>query len=125
MLITGGIRLKIEHFNELIEQLFGELLQQFDYGEEFAFYNYGPEFIRRIGYATNITPELIEQAAQKKVDLIVTHHDAWDFVYGMKEECHKRLAFYKISHFFVHLPLDYAEFGTCNSLFKAIGIDNV
>ncbi|WP_235549605.1 Nif3-like dinuclear metal center hexameric protein [Paenibacillus sp. Soil766] len=43
----------------------------------------------------------------------------------MQEECHKLLASYGISHFFVHLPLDYAEFGTCTSLFKAIGINNV
>ncbi|SFT05963.1 Nif3-like dinuclear metal center hexameric protein [Paenibacillus sp. BC26] len=114
-----------QQFNELMKTLFGGLLKQFDYGEEFAFYNYGPDLIRRIGYATNITPEHIEQAAQKKVDLIVTHHDAWDFVFGMKEECHKLLENYRISHYFVHLPLDYVEFGTCSSLFKAIGINNV
>ncbi|NOU74695.1 Nif3-like dinuclear metal center hexameric protein [Paenibacillus sp. LMG 31458] len=125
MLINGGIRVNIEQFSVLIEKLFGGLLKQFDNGEEFAFYNYGPDLIRRIGYATNITPELIEQAAQKKVDLIVTHYDAWDFVFGMKEECHKLLASFGISHFFVHLPLDYAEFGTCTSLFKALGINNV
>ncbi|SDW22245.1 Nif3-like dinuclear metal center hexameric protein [Paenibacillus sp. CF384] len=114
-----------QQFNELMTTLFGGLLKPVDYGEEFAFYNYGPDLIRRIGYATNITPELIEQAAQKKIDLIITHHDAWDFVFGMKEECHKLLETYGISHYFVHLPLDYAEFGTCASLFKAIGIHNV
>lgn len=114
-----------EQFNELVGTLFGSLLTQFDYGEEFAFYNYGPNLISRIGYATNITPELINQAAQKKVDLIVTHHDAWDFVYGMKEDCHKLLKTNRISHFFVHLPLDYAEFGTCNSLFRALGINDI
>ncbi|MDR6552600.1 Nif3-like dinuclear metal center hexameric protein [Paenibacillus qinlingensis] len=114
-----------EQFHELIETLFVGLLNQSEYGEEFAFYTYGPECIHRIGYATNMTPEIIEQAAKKKVDLIVTHHDAWDFVFGMKEECHRLLASHGISHFFVHLPLDYVEFGTCTSLFKAIGIDHV
>lgn len=36
MLIIGGIRVNTEQFNELIETLFGGLLKQFDYGEEFA-----------------------------------------------------------------------------------------
>ncbi|WP_235549604.1 hypothetical protein [Paenibacillus sp. Soil766] len=58
-----------EQFTELIENLFGGLLNQFDYGKEFAHYSYGPDSIRRIGYATNINPELIEQAAQKKLIL--------------------------------------------------------
>ncbi len=98
-----------EQFNELIGKLFGGLLNQFNSGEEFAFYHYGPDLIRRIGYATNITPELIEQAAQKKVDLIVTHHDAWDFVFGMKEAifsyiCHWiMLNLAHVLHYSMHL----------------------
>lgn len=47
------------------------------------------------------------------------------FRVGMKEECHSLLKEYGISHFFVHLPLDYAGFGTCNSLFKALGINEL
>ncbi|GFN34147.1 hypothetical protein PCURB6_44070 [Paenibacillus curdlanolyticus] len=43
----------------------------------------------------------------------------------MKEVCHSRLQEYGISHYFVHLPLDYAEFGTCSSLFKALEIDEL
>lgn len=105
--------------------MFGELLEQFEEGEESALYHYGSDAINRIGYATNITPKLIEQAASMKIDLIVTHHDAWDFVFGLKEECHRLLALHGISHFFVHLPLDYADFGTCPSLFQAIGIDAI
>lgn len=42
-----------------------------------------------------------------------------------QEECHRLLALHGISHFFVHLPLDYADFGTCPSLFQAIGIDAI
>ena len=26
-----------------------------------------------------------------------------------------------IAHFYIHLPLDYAEFGTCNSLLRELG----
>ncbi|MBE1445213.1 Nif3-like dinuclear metal center hexameric protein [Paenibacillus sp. OAS669] len=81
--------------------------------------------IHRIGYATNMTPDIIRQAVDRKVDLILTHHDAWDFMYGMKEECHQLLRHYGIHHFFVHLPLDYADFGTCPSLMRAIHIDTL
>ncbi|WP_090825556.1 hypothetical protein [Paenibacillus sp. yr247] len=38
---------------------------------------------------------------EKKVDLIITHHDAWDFVFGMKKECHNPMKQFKISHYFV------------------------
>ncbi|MGM0882333.1 MAG: Nif3-like dinuclear metal center hexameric protein [Bacillota bacterium] len=114
--------METQPFLKAIELLFGDLLDQFAEGEEYAFYPYGPPVIHRIGYSTNITPEIVRQAASHKVDLILTHHDAWDFVYGMKEECHSLLKEYGIDHYFVHLPLDYAEFGTCHSLFKELGI---
>jgi dinuclear metal center YbgI/SA1388 family protein len=122
---TGGVVVESEQFRRTIELIFGNLLTQFDEDEEFAFYEYGPKVINRIGYSTNITPEIVKQARANRVDLIITHHDAWDFVYGMKENCHALLKEYGISHFFVHLPLDYAEFGTCNSLFKALGINEL
>ncbi|QGR00108.1 Nif3-like dinuclear metal center hexameric protein [Paenibacillus psychroresistens] len=112
-------------FKKTIEMFFGNLLTQFEEGDEFAFYDYGPKVINRIGYSTNITPEIVIQAQENKVDLIITHHDAWDFVFGMKEKCHTLLKEYGISHFFVHLPLDYAEFGTCSSMFKALGINEL
>lgn len=109
-------------FKNAIECTFGDLIAQFEEGEEFAFYEYGPKVISRVGYSTNISPQIVKQAAKNKVDLIITHHDAWDFVFGMKEKCHSLLKEFGINHFFVHLPLDYAEFGTCNSLFKALGV---
>jgi len=43
-----------------------------------------------------MTPDIIRQAVDRKVDLILTHHDAWDFMYGMKEECHQLLRHYGI-----------------------------
>ncbi|NMM52893.1 Nif3-like dinuclear metal center hexameric protein [Paenibacillus aquistagni] len=104
-----------------ISELFGDLLDQFKDAGEYGFNHRTGRTIQRLGYCTNLTPELIEQAKDKQVDFIITHHDAWEFIFGMKEECLKRLQNYRIGHFYVHLPLDYAEFGTCNSLFKEIG----
>lgn len=117
--------MRIEPFKDAMQLLFSEPFKQFDEGDEYALYTFGPDTIRRIGYSTNMTPELVRQAADQKVNLIVTHHDAWDFVYGMKEECHSLLREHQIHHFFVHLPLDYAEFGTCHSLFQALGVNTV
>lgn len=77
--------------------------------------------ITRIGYATNLTPEVIEAARERKVDLIVTHHDAWSFLYGMKEACLDLLNRYGMSHIYAHLPLDAAEFGTAAALVGAFG----
>lgn len=78
--------------------------------------------IKKIGYATNLTPEVIKQANDKKVDLILTHHDTWDFIYGLREECERLLNEYEISHYFNHLPLDDAEFGTNSSLARELGL---
>lgn len=40
--------------------------------------------VKKIGYSTNLTPETINEAVKHNVDLMITHHDAWPFVYGMK-----------------------------------------
>jgi putative NIF3 family GTP cyclohydrolase 1 type 2 len=125
-IISGGvIGMQKNQFIEATHLLFGDLFKTFDEGEEYSFYNFGPQVIRRIGYATNITPDIIRQATENKVDLILTHHDAWDFIFGMKEECHRLLKQFQISHYFVHLPLDYADFGTCNSLFHSLEINQI
>ncbi|MDQ0885517.1 dinuclear metal center YbgI/SA1388 family protein [Paenibacillus sp. V4I9] len=114
-----------DQFIETTHLLFGDLLKTFDEGEEYTLYNFGPQVISRIGFATNITPDIVRQAADKKVDLIITHHDAWDFIFGMKEECHGLLKHFQIGHYFVHLPLDYADFGTCNSLFELLKVNQI
>jgi len=77
--------------------------------------------IRWIGYATNLTPETVEAAAKARVDLLLTHHDAWDFIYGMREFCQDEMRHRGMSHLFVHLPLDDADFGTSASLVRALG----
>lgn len=68
---------------------------------------------------------MIKKSVDENVQLIITHHDAWDFIYGMKEQCSKMLEENSISHFYIHLPLDFAEFGTCNSLLKEIGVSEI
>jgi len=82
----------------------------------------GTEDIKRIGYCTNLTLDTIEEARKNKVDLIITHHDAWEFIYELKEACKEKLLEYNISHYFNHLPLDDCEFGTNNSLIERLGL---
>jgi len=68
--------------------------------------------INRIGYATNLTPETITLAEKQRVELIITHHDVWDFMYEMKEYCAAELKRAGIAHIYSHLPLDAVDFGT-------------
>jgi len=115
--------LDTKEFNAYINELFDQQFQKFNEDEEYGFYNFNQNSYTKIGYATNITPEIILQAAEKNVEIIVTHHDAWNFIYGMKEKCIDLLERNNIAHFFVHLPLDYIDFGTCNSLLKLLGVN--
>ncbi len=116
--------LDLAQFEQLIRQLFDErLLQEFE--DDFGFTYKAARPIKTIGYCTNISVEIIEQAANNHVDLILTHHDAWDFIYGLKDECVTKLKEFNISHFWIHGPLDFIEFGTCTSLMNRLGIDRV
>lgn len=81
--------------------------------------------IKRVGYCVNLTMETVNEAIKNKVDLIITHHDAWDFIYGLKEECIKKLKANGISHYFNHLPLDDAKFGTNERLAKVLGLEKI
>jgi len=83
----------------------------------------GTEEIKKIGYCTNLTLDTIEEAKNNKVDLMITHHDAWDFIFGLKEACEEKLLEYNISHYFNHLPLDDCDFGTNNSLIEKLGLE--
>lgn len=88
---------------------------------EYGFTCRAGKVIKRIGYATNLTPEVVSSAMDHGVDLIVTHHDAWDFIYGMKDECVGMLTQNRVSHYFAHLPLDAADFGTAAALGRRLG----
>ena len=73
------------------------------------------------GYATTITPETIRAAVERNVDLIVTHHDAWDFMFEQRDEVRSRLRTHGLTHVWAHLPLDLADFGTSAMLLSEIG----
>ncbi|WP_456279397.1 Nif3-like dinuclear metal center hexameric protein [Bacillus sp. AK128] len=116
--------MNLERFEQHIKKLFDEkLLEELE--DDYGFTNKSNNLISTIGYSTNLSIETIEKAAENNVDLMVTHHDAWDFIYGLREECLKKLQEHNISHFWIHGPLDFSEFGTCTSLMKVVGIDNI
>jgi putative NIF3 family GTP cyclohydrolase 1 type 2 len=76
---------------------------------------------KSIGYATTLTPSIILQAAANGLDLLVTHHDAWEFMLDQRKESHALLAQYQISHIWCHEPLDKSDFGTAGALLMNIG----
>lgn len=90
--------------------------------DEWDFSTHGSGEVSKVGYATNLTPEVVELAIENRVDLIMTHHDAWDFLHGMKEHCTNRMQEHGISHCFFHLPLDDADFGTNVTLASRLGL---
>ncbi len=92
---------------------------------EWGFFNEEEKNVLRIGYATNLTPDVIKHAIDNKTDMILTHHDAWDFIYGMKPVCQKLLKDNKLIHAFFHAPLDDAAFGTSHSLAKALSLGHL
>lgn len=88
---------------------------------EYGFTNIGIENISRIGYCTNLTIETAKEAAKNKVDLLITHHDAWEWMNGMKEDVIEILKENNITHFFIHTPLDDAEFGNNTTILNKLG----
>lgn len=88
---------------------------------EWGFYNENDRSINRIGYAVNLTPEIIEKAHQFKVDLLITHHP---YMPELKDECFKMIEVYDMIHVFFHAPLDDADFGNSSSIADALGLIN-
>lgn len=81
------------------------------------------EEINKIGFCTNLTPEVVKKAVENKVDFLLTHHDAWNFIYGMKEKCLVELEKNRISHGFFHLLLDDCDFGTNVSFLRRLNVE--
>lgn len=77
--------------------------------------------VKKIAYSTNLNPHVIEKAVENDADLIISHHDAWNFIFGMKEFCHNELLKHNIAHAFIHAPLDDVDFGTNDSFLKELG----
>lgn len=94
-----------------------------NFSDESGFTITGRPLIERIGYCTNLTLETVGAAIAEGVDLMLTHHDAWDFVYGLKEACHARLKQHGMAHYFTHLPLDDADFGTNAQVLTGLGLN--
>ncbi len=76
---------------------------------------------KSVGVATTLTPAIIQQAVSKNLDLLVTHHDAWEFMLDERTESHKLLRDHKISHIWCHEPLDRSDFGNAAALLDIIG----
>lgn len=94
------------------------------FAEESGITARGATEIKRIGYCVNLTPDTIEEARNNKVDLMLTHHDAWDDTFhDLAGVCKEKLSEYKISHYFTHLPLDHCSFGTNASLVQKLGLN--
>ncbi len=74
-----------------------------------------------VGFATTITPETIRAAVERNVNVIVTHHDAWEFMFEQREEIRSLLRKHGLTHIWAHLPLDLADFGTSAMLLSEIG----
>lgn len=79
-----------------------------------------------IGFATTLTPAVIQQANDQNINLLVTHHDVWDFMLEERSVSLELLSQHKISYIWCHAPLDAADFGTTAALlalfsYKMIG----
>lgn len=116
--------MKIKEIEKIIVNLF-DTTDNDEFYNESGFNTVCNDDIKLIGYCTNLTVESVEEAKKNNVDLLITHHDAWDFVYGLKDECIKLLNEYNISHYYNHLPLDDSEFGTNESLLKKLALNTV
>lgn len=118
--------MKTREFNVINESLFSsKVLSFFHDGTQFGFNHFSDREIKKVGYSINLTKEIIEEAKQKEVDLILTHHDVWDEMIGMRNDILNLLKEYDIIHYFNHLPLDASEFGPTRMLTKALGLQVV
>ena len=107
--------------NFIIENFTKEKLEIVKGKNEYGFTNIGREEVFKLGYCTNLTIESAQDATENNVDLLITHHDAWEWMSGIKEEALEILKQSNITHFFIHLPLDDAEFGNNTSILKKLG----
>lgn len=78
-----------------------------------------------IGFATTLTPDVIQQAAQHGIHLLVTHHDAWEFMREQRSACQDLLSKHQVSHIWCHAPLDRVDFGTTAALLDLVACKTV
>lgn len=114
----------VSHIVERINDLFDIANKEVFFSESGVTYHTDRE-VKKMGYCVNLTLETIEEARIHGVDMMVTHHPAWEEIYGLKEACIEKLAEYGISHYYNHLPLDDCNFGTNDSLVKKLNLRSV
>lgn len=119
-----GVSMKYTQLKEKLLSLFNQEKLRLA-SKEWGFFHEEKSEIKRLGYAVNLTEKTIEAAKNQKVDFLLTHHDAWPFVFGLKELCNKQLIEASMVHGFFHAPLDDAIFGTSASLAKSLGLVNL
>jgi len=112
----------IKDFEKFIIDTFTkEKLELVEGKNEYGFTNMGKDNILKVGYCTNLTIGVAQEAAKNNVNLLITHHDAWEWMTGIKEEALGILKQNNITHFYIHIPLDDAEFGNNTSILKKLG----
>ncbi|MFT5876121.1 MAG: putative NIF3 family GTP cyclohydrolase 1 type 2 [Clostridium sp.] len=117
-----GEHMLIKDFETFIIDIFTkEKLKIVKGKNEYGFTNIGREDVLKLGYCTNLTIESAQEAVKNNVNLLITHHDAWEWMTGLKEDALEILKQSNITHFYIHLPLDDAEFGNNTSILKKLG----
>lgn len=112
------------HIVERINGLFNVTNKEIYFNESGLTYH-ANKAVKKLGYCVNLTLETIEEARIHGVDMMITHHDAWDEIYGLKEACVEKLAEHGISHYYNHLPLDDCDFGTNDSLLRKLNFTDI
>lgn len=116
--------MEVSYIVERINDLFEVTNKDVYFSESGVTYHTDRE-VKKLGYCVNLTVETIKEARIHGIDMMVTHHPAWEEIYGLKEACIEKLAEYGISHYYNHLPLDDCNFGTNESLVKKLNLRNV
>lgn len=115
--------MNVRQFNKINESLFSQdCLSFFNDGIQFGFNNFIDKDIKRVGYAINLTIDIIEQAREQNIDLILTHHNVWDEMLEMVDDTFNLLKEYGIVHYYNHLPLDASDFGPTRTLARQLGL---
>lgn len=115
--------MNITNFKKFFQGLFdNEVLEFCKETDQYGFSYVAKSNYYKLGYATNITPEVIERAHQMEVDFLLTHHHVWENMFEMRDDCLAKLEQYGITHFYNHLPLDDSDFGTNASLIERLGL---
>ena len=70
------------HVVERIDELFNIRNKEIYSNESGITYN-ADKKVNKIGYCVNLTLETVEGARTHGVDMMVTHHDAWDEIHGL------------------------------------------